>query len=84
MSFQALREFAESKRKRREESGCAMVDELEWVPDNLTVKSDARTRHGNTDKAGWCEYNRNYDELDMSMRILVSGAEMVEPLPPFS
>jgi hypothetical protein len=44
----------ESKRKGREESGCAVVpvvDELEWVPDNLTVKGDARTRYGDTDKA---------------------------------
>ena len=53
-----------------------MVDELEWVPDNLTVKSDARTRHGNADEAGKCENNRDYDELDiLSMRILVSGAK---------
>jgi hypothetical protein len=29
-----------------------LVDELEWVPENLTVKGDACTRHGNTDKAG--------------------------------
>ena len=57
-----------------------MIDELEWVPDNLTVKGDARTRHGNTDEAGQCEYNRDYDDLDiLSMRMLVSGAERVEP-----
>ena len=58
-----------------------MVDEFEWVPDNLTVKGDARARHGNTDKAGQCEYNRDYDNLDiLSMRMLVSGAERGEPL----
>lgn len=53
-----------------------MVDELEWVPDNLTVKGDARTRHSDANKASQCEYNRDYDELDiLSMRMLVSGAE---------
>ena len=59
-----------------------MVDELEWVPDNLTVKGDARARHGNTNKTGKCEYNRDYDELNiLPMRMpLVSGVEGVEPL----
>jgi hypothetical protein len=58
-----------------------MVDELEWVPYNFTVKGNSGTRHGNTDKAGQCEYNRNYDELDiLSMKMLVSGARRVEPL----
>ena len=45
----------EGKRKRCEESGGAVVpvvDEPEWVPENLTVKGDACARHGNTDKAG--------------------------------
>src|ERR1700761_2824368 len=44
----------ESKRKRCKESGGAvvpMVDELEWVPENLTVKDDACARHGSTNKA---------------------------------
>ena len=46
-----------------------MVDELEWVPYNLAVKGDSGTCHGNTDKAGQCEYNRDYDKLDiLSMR----------------
>ena len=52
----------ENKRKRREESGCAVVpviDEPEWVPDNLSVKGDPRTSHGNSDKAGQCECNRD-------------------------
>ena len=58
-----------------------MVNELEWVPDDLTVKGDTRTRHGNTDKAGQCEYNRDYDDLDiLSMGVLVNGAERVESL----
>jgi hypothetical protein len=58
-----------------------MVDELEWIPDDLTVKGGARARYGNTDKAGKCECNRDYDELDiLSMRMLVSGTERVGPL----
>ena len=46
---------AESERKRREESGSAVVpvvDEPERVPENLIVKGDARTCNGNADKAG--------------------------------
>jgi hypothetical protein len=56
-----------------------MVDELEWVPYNLAVKGDSGTCHGNTDKAGQCEYYRDYDKLDiLSMRMLVSGAKRVD------
>jgi hypothetical protein len=53
-----------------------VVDELEWVPENLTIKGDACARHGNTDKAGYCESNRNYDELDiLPERMLVNVIE---------
>jgi hypothetical protein len=45
----------QSKRKRCKESGGAIVpvvDELQRVPENLTVKDDACACHSNTDKAG--------------------------------
>jgi hypothetical protein len=58
-----------------------VVDELEWVPENLTVKGDACARHSNTDKAGYCESNGNYDELDiLSVRMPVSVVERVNLL----
>jgi hypothetical protein len=42
-----------------------MVDKLEWVPKNLTVKGNACTCDDKTNKAGKCKRDGDYDELDI-------------------
>ena len=74
--FPALSELArdvcakrtESKRKGCEESGGAVVpaiDQLEWVPENSTVKGDACTRCGNTDKARYSESETDWKYVEL-------------------
>lgn len=46
-----------------------VIDELERVPENLAVKSDARACCRDADEAGQCETNRDYYELDILTEI---------------
>jgi hypothetical protein len=64
----ASAELAGCSRWRREECGSAvvpLVDQIQWVPENLIAESDACTCHGDTNKAGQCERNRGYDDSNI-------------------
>lgn len=61
-------EGRENKHERCEECTGAivpLVDELEWIPENLTIESDACARDRNPDEAGQGEANGDYNELDV-------------------
>jgi hypothetical protein len=61
-------ECRENKHERCEECASAivpLVDELEWIPENLAIESDACARDCNPDEAGQCETNRNCNELNI-------------------
>jgi len=61
-------ERRENKHERREECTGAivpLVDELEWIPENLTIESDACARDCDPDEAGQREANRDCNELDI-------------------
>ena len=42
-----------------------LVDELEWVPENLTIEDDARACDCDSNEAGQRETNWYYDELNI-------------------
>jgi len=58
----------ENKHERCEKCTSAivpLVDELEWVPEYLTIEDDARACDCDPDEAGQRETNWDYDELNI-------------------